>query len=215
MSQELTRLILDVVLGLQVISILLALYYWKRISEPFKFVTYLMILSMLTEFMASEILKYRDSNLPLLHVYTLFEFVVSALIFQKAGLFNRYSNKQFWMLIGGVSCLIILNSLFIQKPTTYNSISRSFVQVLLVSFSVGYIFQLKKHTPESGALNVMNAALLLVNAGSLFIFMFGNVLLDNRYSNMFWQTNLILNLIFQVLIITSIWMASRTRKLQF
>ena len=206
---------LDVTLGLQVSSIVLALFYWKRLSVTFKWLAYFLCLGLFVELLTSILNPHIDNNLPILHAYTLLEFVLSALLYQKIGLFNRYSNKSFWIFIATISCLIVLNSIFLEKILTYNSFARSFIQALVISFSVGYIFQLKKHSPESGALNVMNAAMLLVNAGSLFIFMFGNVLLKNEYSNLFWDINTILNLIFQILIIISIWMASRTRKLQF
>jgi hypothetical protein len=77
------------------------------------------------------------------------------------------------------------------------------------------MFQLKESSPDTGALNLMNYAILIAYSGSLFIFMFGNVLLADEFDNLFWEINIILNLLFQILILISIWKASRARKLQF
>ena len=215
MPQVLTQFIIWLMLALLIALVVLSFYYWKRLSVAFKYLTYFLCLGLFVELLTTLLMPYKVNNMPILHVYTLLEFILSALLYQKMGLFDRWPTKRFWIFVGGVSVAIVLNSIFIQSILTHPSISRSLVHVLVISFSVGYMFQLKENTPESGALNIMNAAMLIVNTGSLFIFMFGNVLLGNEFEMLFWEINLLLNLIFLILILISIWKASRVRTLQF
>lgn len=197
-----------------VISIILCLYYWKRLPIAFKFLSFYLWCNLTVEVIVF-FLPPGTNNLPLLHLYTLFEFILISLIYRKMGLFDPWPAQYFAIFLISIAGLIVLNSIFLESIYTYNSYAKTVVQLLFIGYAVGYMFQLKENSPDAGAHNLMNYAILIAYSGSLFIFMFGNVLLADEFDNLFWDINVLLNLLFQILILISVWKASRARKLQF
>lgn len=214
MPPEVIHYLTRMVAAVLAISVSLAFFYKDRLPGAFKILGLYLGWNLLIE-LVTFIPARGTNNLPLLHLYTLFEFILFTLFYKKLELFKSWSSKSFWIFLVSLSSLIILNSVFLQSIFAYNSYAKTIVQVLLISYSVGYMFQLKEKGDESGSLNLANAAILLFYSGSLFVFMFGNVVLPPEYDNIFWEINLLLNLLFQVLILVSLWKASRIRKLQF
>jgi hypothetical protein len=192
-------------------SIGIGIFYWKRLSPAFHYMICFLIWNLFVEVLAEVLVPYVENNLPLLHFYTLIEFMLISLVYWKMGVFAKWSNKHFWIFLISISSLIVLNSIFLQSIYDYNSYAKALVQIFLIAFAVAYMFQLKE---KSGPLNWMNAAVLLFYSGSLFVFMFGNIILGEK-GHIFWEFNAILNFIFQIIILISIWKASRVRKLQF
>ncbi|MEO0585698.1 MAG: hypothetical protein AAF135_26035, partial [Bacteroidota bacterium] len=62
------------------------------------------------------------------------------------------------------------------------------------------------------ALNILNTAVLTYYAGSSFIFMAGNVALLIENSEVIWVLNVAFIVIFQCLVLASIWRMSRVRQ---
>lgn len=214
MPAEVINILIRSMLSILVISIILGLYYWKRLPVAFKFLSFFLWCNLLVEVIVFFLPKGMN-NLPLLHLYTLLGFILISLIYQKMGLLGNWPNKYFVLFLASISGLLVLNSIFLESIYTYNSYAKTLVQLFLIGYAVSYMFQLKESSPDTGALNLMNYAILIAYSGSLFIFMFGNVLLADEFDNLFWEINIILNLLFQILILISIWKACRARKLQF
>jgi hypothetical protein len=154
------------------------------------------------------------NNLPLLHLYTLVEFILFALVYREIGLFNRWRKGFFPAFFFGVICLVILNSLFLQEITSYNSYAKTLVQVCLIGFALAYLFEFREKTTEIAGFSYVNSAVLLYYSASVFVFMFGNILLGNKYNGTFWLINSILNLVFQILNLIGVWTVSKGKKFQ-
>lgn len=214
MPQEVTHYLTRLIVCILVISVGLAIFNRKRLPGAFKMLGLYLGWNLFIE-LITFIPVRGTNNLPLLHLYTLVEFVLFTLLYKRMELFKSWINSTFWIYLISISILIILNSIFIQSIFAYNSYAKALVQVLLIVYAVGYMFKLKEPGVESGALNLMNAAILLFYSGSLFVFMFGNILESEQYGALFWDLNVLLNLLFQVLMLISLWKASRIRKLQF
>ena len=214
MPIEIIEFILDLIIVLLILSVGLGLYNWKRLSISFKYLVLYLCWNLLIEGIVVS-LPPKTNNLPLLHLYTLFEFIFLTLLYRKMDLFENWSDKVFWIFLASISILLILNSAFVQDILSYNTYAKTLVQCILIAYAVGYIFQLKEKNPESGPLNLVNAIILVFYSGSLFVFMFGNILLRDEFDNFFWDMNTLLNLLFQILILISIWKACRVKKLLF
>ena len=112
--------------------------------------------------------------------------------------------------------LIILNSLFVQDIYTFNSYAKTLVNVIILIYSGILFFQLLRNMDKKGEypnrrlLEIINTAVLLYYSGSLFVFMFSNYYLSHGdgLPLVFWIFNVVLNLIFQILILIAIWKAS-------
>ena len=115
------------------------------------------------------------------------------------------------MLIIIVTLLILLNSIFIQGIFEYNSYSKTLSQVILLAFSIDFLFRIEEikkdiAKPLFRILTIINAVFLFYFSGSLFIFMSSNYLIENSVIlNKLWIINASLNLIFQIIILYAIW----------
>lgn len=214
MPQEVVHYLTRLIVCILALSVGLAIVNRKRLPEAFRMLAIYLGWNLFIE-LITFIPVQGTNNLPLLHLYTLVEFVLFTLLYKRQELFKSWINSTFWIYLISISVLIILNSIFLQSIFTYNSYAKALVQVLLIVYAVGYMFKLKEPGVESPSLNLMNAAILLFYSGTLFVFMFGNILESEQYGTLFWDLNVLLNLLFQVLILTSLWKASRIRKLQF
>ena len=145
--------------------------------------------------------SFQENNLPLLHLLTLLEVILLSLYYQR--LFELRKNKWFYAFIGFIAA--------------FNTYSKTLGQVVLVGFSIGYIFKRLGSVESSFKqtfFNQVNSAIMLYFCGSLFIFMTGSMF-DNstNFPLMVWVLNSILYLIFVVLILISTWnLASHLRK---
>ncbi len=214
MLQEIGLLCRNLVFICLFASILLLFFNRKRLPDTFRYLGYYLCWNLAIEITARILSDYETNNLPLLHLYTIGEFLLFALLYRKVHLFKKWPDKKFWIFVCIVLLFVILNSIFIQNIYTFNSYAKTVVQLILMGFAFGYFYQLHEKEQDTEALNWVNAAVLIYYSGSLFIFMFGNYFLDKVPEThlIFWIINVFLNLIFQVLILTAIWKGSRKRK---
>ncbi len=214
MLHELGLLSRDLVFGCLFASILLLFLNWKRLPATFRYLGYYLCWNLFIEITARILSSYSVNNLPLLHLYTIGEFLLFALLYRKMHLFKNWADKKFWIFVSVALALIVLNSIFIQNIYEFNSYAKTMVQLILMGFAFGYFYQLQEKKEETESLNWVNAAVLIYYSGSLFIFMFGNYFLDKEPKThlIFWVINVLLNLIFQILVFIGIWKVSRKRR---
>ena len=164
---------------------------------------------LLTGLISFYLAKQTANNLPLLHLHTLLEYFLISSFYLKV-----YSSRIIksiilkLLLLGGA--LIICNSLFIQSVYTFNSYGRTLSQVLIVFYTLQFYFvkqELKQlHIPKE-FIEFINAAFLIYYAGSLFIFMSSNLLINDQTSSheVLWTINSILSFLSQLIILTGVW----------
>lgn len=197
-------------------SVLMYALRFRHLPAEFKALGIFLVVDLITELAAAWLRTQRINNLPLLHIYTLLEFASLSLFYRvvfasRAG-FQRY----FWPFVGVVSGLVVANSIFLEPPTGFNSNAKTLVQITLMGYAVFYFFNAYGKTdfsePRYLAQGLVNTAVLLYNAGSLFIFMFAKILQQSNLSNSaqhgFWMFNASLFLIFQLLVFIAIWKAA-------
>ena len=201
----------DAAIGILVISIILCLIRFNRLTFLFKILFAFLILNLFTEIAADYFWNRKMNNLPLLHVYTFCEFILFSWFYKIVLNENRWMQKYFWHFIFFVSILVIANSIFLQSIYGFNSYAKSLVQLILISYAVIYIYsfslKLESINQQTHAIRRINAAVLIYYSSSLFIFLFSNMFLINdiKIHKGFWVVNAGLNLIFQILILIAIW----------
>ena len=192
------------------INVLLCLFNFKKLNLPFRRLCYFLVFNILTEIFARSFAYSGINNLPLLHLYTLGEFIFLVWFFKsiiKKTIF--FQNNFNYLLIGG-AILIILNSIFIQSIYAFNPLAKTFVQLVIISLAVLYFYHLSENQSFSPlvekSLRLINSAILIYYSGSLFIFMCSQIFIDNSdLYKTFWAFNAVLNLVFQLLILWGIW----------
>jgi hypothetical protein len=177
----------------------------KQLPAFFQWFNLFLLSGLMIQIVAKIYLYRHMNNLPLLHLYTLLEFILLSLFYRK--MLQDLKLKYFSHFVGITTVLILLNSLFIQPITSFNSIAKTFTQVTYIGYSLLFFFYLTERGHR--LLNLTNSAVLIYYSASLFIFMFTNVLTDLKdlipYYNYLWVTNAFLYLLFQLIVLYSLW----------
>lgn len=191
-------------------SCVLAACYWKRLPNPMQVLAIFLFFNLFIEIAARIASHVWRQNLPLLHLYTLGEYLLlSAFYWQildRESVFRRYFN---W-IVGGVFLLVVLNSVFLQKLTEFNSYAKTLVQILIILYALDYAFRFSEQSLSDTVLNRMlrliNAAILVYYCGSLFVFMSSQFEIKTQGAlRILWHINTVLNLIFHIIVFYALW----------
>ena len=157
------------------------------------------------------------NNLPGLHLYTLFQFILLTLFFNECfkELSDRFRYK--WVLaIGTVG--IIANSIFVQSIFTYNSYSKSLVElyVILMSITLFKLF-LSDRTHEQIEMKPsisFVSAVFLQSAVSIIFYISSNDIMKMKISllNIIMILRLAINYISLLMIMFGLWQIFTRRK---
>lgn len=189
---------------------------FRHLPVEFKTLGIFLVIDLLTELLAGWTFARNINNMPLLHIYTLLEFVSLSLFYRVVFALRTGFQRYFGPFVSVVSGLIVANSIFLEPLRGFNSNAKTLVQIILIGYAVFYFFNAYGKTdfskPRYLAQGLVNTAVLLYNAGSLFIFMFAKILqqsnLPNSVQRGFWMFNALLFLIFQLLVFIAIWKAA-------
>lgn len=204
---------------LLLINVILSFIYLWRQSSMLRYFSGLLTFSLLIQILAHIIwfqhqFTKQANNLYLLHFYTVVEFVLISLFYHQLFQVNWFWKKLALWFIGFITLLIIANSIFLQPITVFNSNAKTLTQSIFIAYAITFFLQ-DTHNKENlyfSSLKTINSAILLYYAGSLFIFMFGNVFFQlDEFHKIFWVANALLYLIFQLLVFTAIWQFRQTK----
>ncbi len=162
-------------------SAVIALIRLRYLTDSLRFVALFVGLAVLGEIIAyitGRVLHMR--NLHILHVYTILEFNIIALFyFTFFGYF--YPRSLVSGLMVGFTILAILNSLFLQPLSGYNTYARGLEAVLIIGLAVlcyyKMLTELSTKRLDKNPIFWINTGFLLYFAGSLFFLILSNALL--------------------------------------
>jgi hypothetical protein len=194
------------------VNVTLCFYHYKKLNLTFRLFSYFLLWNLLIE-IAARLVSYStivESNLPLLHLYTLGEFLLLS-VFYKSLMVKLEGAPQrinYFILAGAI--LIVLNSVFLQSIYSFNTIAKTAVQLTIISYAVLYFYNLTSNpslSEQAGkSVRLINSAILVYYSGSLFIFMCSQVsFLESDLYMFFWAFNAALYLTFQLLVLWGIW----------
>lgn len=199
----------NVAIGFLVASVVIWALYRRKMPSGITYVGIYLLLNLLVQIGAYFLWKQSLNNLPLLHLNTLLEFVFFSLFFREIYIGQPWFKKNAKYIIAGISLLLVLNSLFLESLTDFNSNAKILVQVCLISYVILYFFdafgRVDFSFADTQAISFICFAVLMYYAGSLFIFMF-------KYNSfrtaeiaegyrLIWVINGILNAIFQLIVL--------------
>ena len=170
----------DIAITILALTILLCLLSMKKLTIPLKRLLYFLLWNLLIEISARIFIMKGINNLPLLHVYTIGEFILFSWFYNSLISKPSWFRIKFWRLVLSGAVLMILNSLFFRIGGDYNSVSKTIVQIIIISYAVLYFYNLTEIRSNSNrvskSLSLINSAILIYYSGSLFIFMWGRLL---------------------------------------
>lgn len=190
---------------------LFALLLWDKAIEPERAFFLLIFTNGFFEVVAMVSAKIGElNNLPGLHLYTVAQFVATTFFFKscfKRLLININFNT---ILIIGTS-LIILNSAFVQSIYSYNSYSKSAVELYIIAMSMVLFISFirdRKHDQKAMQASVsFLSAIFLQSSVGLIMYMYSNAILamELKLGDKIWSLVPAVNLLTQIIIILGIW----------
>jgi hypothetical protein len=200
----------DLAIAVLTLAILLCLFRMKNLNIPLRRLMYFLIWNLLIEVAARLFIIKGINNLPLLHVYTVGEFILFSWFYKSLISKPGWFRNKFWVIVSGVTIFMIANSLIFHLGGDYNSTSKTVAQVIIISYAVLYFYNLTNiqtiSKNDSKGLSLVNSAVLIYYSGSLFIFMFSQAIREYpEWIKTFWAFNAVLNLFFQLLVFFGIW----------
>lgn len=189
------------------LTCVICLIYRKRFASPISVFVYYLWFNLFIEIAATWAAITYKNNLPLLHLYTLGEFLILTYFYKLILRENSLLKKYFWPIIVTGTGWIIVNSLVFETILEFNPRSKTPVQIFLILCALDFAFSVKDEIPGTkeerqveSTLHGINTAVLIYYLGSLFIFAFSEFTLGNpEYGHIFQTLNQILNLGFQVI----------------
>lgn len=210
--EDLNSFSVYLVLAMLCINVALSTINFKKLDLPFRRLFYFLLLNFTIELFAFIFPYLGWNNLPLLHLYTLGEFIAFSYFYKSLLVKPKSFQRYFLMVISIGSLLIICNSIFVQSIFKFNTIAKGGVQVILIGYAVMYFYNLIEdrqiNERRAKSVRLINSAVIIYYSGSLFIFMFSRFSFGNEdLYVIFWIFNSFLNLSFHVLIFTALWTA--------
>lgn len=195
------------------LSLLLMIVRFRHLPVLFQILSIVLVNDLLTEILASWTYDRKINNMPLLHLYTLVSFWLFSFFYRELFREKRFVRRYFWPYMVTATLILVSNSLWFEPISGFNSNAKTFVQVLFIGYVVYYLFDAFGKTDflqaRDLAISLVNMAILIYNAGSLFIFMFAktlnNGLLSSKAQSGLWMMNSLLYLIFQLLLLFAVW----------
>lgn len=177
--QSLAYLYMGVIVPASVIvPIVFAIVKYRHLNKPLSTIFWYLLFAGVVNACAAFLAFRHINNLPLLHVYTIFEFLFLGVFFYQ---FTTRPNLK--KLIGGGILLFpvygLLNFAFIQNLHVFNSYPRAVEAVLLILFSLAY-FYIQTHENHNYAWYTQPetwiiTGILIYFSSSLVQFSFSNV----------------------------------------
>jgi hypothetical protein len=173
------------------------------LSRPLKFFWIYLIFGGLVNVIATAMAYNNVNNLPLLHAYTLIEFIILSACYQNIITYPwfRLTTR---IVVGAFAILCIINAGFIQSIYVYNSLTRSVETILILIYCLYYFRQSLDNateiTPDSKVLLFLNSGIIVYFGGSLFLFISSNLITTNlRLNTIFWLIHATLALFMYIL----------------
>ncbi|MEP6677393.1 MAG: hypothetical protein ABJA78_19690 [Ferruginibacter sp.] len=137
---------------------------------------YLLVSGVVNE-VATVMSQHRINNLPLLHIYTVFEFISFSFFYKKVFDEGRKTNRFLILQISFV-ILCILNAVFLQSIYSFNSYTLALKALILMLLAVNYFAKLFTNIGETKIIMMprfwFNSGMFLYFSGSFIFYIFSN-----------------------------------------
>ncbi len=194
-------LIVRITIIFLIASVILGLIQYKKSTKTIKYMIVYLLGILLIELSAKTISSFGYPNIPLLHLYTLFEFILISLFYYHTFEFRQLRKKHFYIFIIIVSGLIVANSVFIQSIYEFNTNAKIVVSMIICFYSIIF-FQQKLLSAPNKQLSLINSGILLYFSGSLLVFAFGGIVESFSENSIYliWGINAVLSSLYYIII---------------
>ncbi len=211
MSKELSYLMANIATYAGLLPGIIALIRLKKLTRSQRFLAILVwggtVIGLLA-YLQTKLEIY--NNLYLLHIYTVFNFVLMGFVFRSV-----IPRKIFYPLLIGYSAFASIYSIWIEKLQTMNVLNRSISAFLIMFFALNFFLktlkEMKVQRLERMPMFWISIGALFYNAGSFFIFLFSK---DITPVEELWHTYYGIHSTFTILLYTfyatALWIQPKT-----
>lgn len=192
----------------------IAIYRRKYMKKELKIISYYLAFVLLFQLIAVVSVIFIKNNLPFLHFYTVAEFALISW-FYKEYLGDFLNKKIIYVFVGLFTIFAIVNALFIQSIFEQNAYPRGLECLFVVFYAITAYYKTLKSLDiisiEKSPLFWINAGFLFYFAGSLFLFVLGNLILtqDLQLSMLSWAIHACLVALMYIFIGIGLWHSPR------
>jgi hypothetical protein len=195
----------------------LGIFSWKKLSTAYRWLVAFVCFDLCIELGARLWIwaEISDNNLPLLHLCTLGELTIWMFFFRELTKSRQIQRFQQYAWLGLVA-LVVANTVFLQPLDTFNSYSKTLVQLIIMVLCLQYEFKFvdteEIAEKKDKSFQWVNRATLLYYGGSMFVFMFSEYAPAawNQGYNWLWNFNVLLNVFLHFNILIAIWKTAKT-----
>lgn len=214
MFKTVTTWLVTYVTVLVLFPIVVAIYRRKYLKKELRPITYYLAFALFFQLFAIVSSSFIKNNLPPLHLYTVVEFGLISW-FYKEYLGSFLNKKIIYAIFILFTTLAVLNVIFVQSIYEYNSYPRGLECIFVVFYSITAYYKTIKSLEiisiEKSPLFWINAGFLFYFAGSLFLFVLGNLILtqDIQLSMLSWAIHACLLGLMYIFIGIGLWHSPR------
>ena len=156
---------------------------YKALSASAKLVLWYLIFSALFTSITLLIGRYyHKNNMPIAHLFTIFELTMVLFIYKK--ILEAYRKNNFYSyIILGFAVLCVLNALFFQSIYTYNSYTKSIEAIICIMFAMNFFASIASGKYPEKIISqpdfYFNAGFFLYCSGAFMLFVFSNFIISN------------------------------------
>lgn len=194
-----------------VIPLGIGIRFFRTYGNDLKALTFFLALSAIVEITSYYLWYEHRNNLPLLHLYTLIEFVFLSYIYREhiASVIPR-------RVINAIMVLFILfsvfNSLYIQSIYHFNTYARGIEIVLILFYAIVFVYALITRSDLTKLTRIpmfwVNTGVLLYYTTSFFVFLLSNnmlLMLPKSAVQLSWGFHGIFLLIYHAFLSVALW----------
>jgi hypothetical protein len=196
------------------VPFIVSVFWWFRKTEKRyeqKMIAAYILLAVLGEIISRTIGAYRLNNLPVLHVYTLMQFLLVALLYRP--FMMKPVTPSVWSIVTIVFLLgSIINSLFVQSIWSFNGFARAAESFIIVLFAIWYFRKLLFSDAAAVPLQEVpmfwiSTALLFYFSGCFFVFLLSGYVLDisSKVFSISWAFHDLILIIHYIFITAALW----------
>jgi hypothetical protein len=167
-----------IVPGSTLLPIVAGLAYYKKLSKAMHALLIYLCIALLINIGGIVMAAHNKNNLPLLHIYTLFE-LVAILWYYKRAFSTPWADRWITIIMVVYPIFCVINFTFFQSIYQFNTYTRPLEAIIIILFSSIYLsiqsnFDQKEVTNNAG--RWVASGLLLYFCSSFFQFIFSNVI---------------------------------------
>jgi hypothetical protein len=191
--------------------LVIGLKHFRTYGNDLRALTVFLLFAGITELTSYLLWSRSMNNLPLLHVYTVIEFIMLSYIYRihiSSVLPRKFIEVTCLLFV----CFAIYNSIFIQSVYQFNSYARGIEFIFILFYSIAYVYTLFTRNDTSPLKRTsmfwLNTGVLLYYTTSFFVFLLSNNMLmhlPKTAIQVSWAFHGIFLLIFHIFLSVALW----------